>query len=86
MFLAQNVCELTFLLRQWVLLLIVVVGSAMPFSPGRAAGWPAKRRAWSPDGRWAVWRGRCANLGAEVFGRLVRSSLGGWQCGFWAKG
>ncbi len=53
-FLAENRCELTFSLRQMVLLFFVLVGSTMPFSPRRATEWSAGRRG-SPEGVTGLW-------------------------------
>ncbi len=84
MFLAQNGCELTFSHRERVLLFVVAVGGTMPFSPGWAAGWSARRRGWSPGVPRLVWRG-CVQIwesGVAVRGcRANVSEVGGVPVG-----
>jgi hypothetical protein len=80
-FLAENGCEFTFSHRQWVLSLVIVVASTMPFSPGRAA---VCRRGWFivVAGLWAG--ARVQILGSGVAARSWRikiSEVGGVTVG-----
>ncbi len=78
MFLAENGCELTFSLGRLVLLSVVAVGDAVPFSPDRTAGWPAGHRVVVPrGGHWSL----CGRLGVGWgCARSAHSSLTVWRC------